>query len=153
MHNNSLLKVILLCCLFGTKSDIWITALKINPRNAFVNKWYLSLHSTHWVRVTHICVSTLTIIGSDDGLSPSLYLIKCWNIVDYTLWNKLQWNLNRNLNISIQENAFENVVWKMAAILSRPQCVNFQCVLGWRVWEGGISCISALRFQVMHVRK
>ena len=24
----------------------------------------------------------------------------------------------------LQENAFENVVWKMAAILSRPQCVN-----------------------------
>ena len=24
----------------------------------------------------------------------------------------------------IQENAFENVVWKMVAILSGPQCVN-----------------------------
>ena len=24
----------------------------------------------------------------------------------------------------IQENAFENVVWKMTAILCRPQCVN-----------------------------
>ena len=26
--------------------------------------------------------------------------------------------------IFIQENAYENVVWKRAAILSRPQCVN-----------------------------
>ena len=26
--------------------------------------------------------------------------------------------------IFIQENAFENVVWKMAAILARPQCVK-----------------------------
>ena len=25
---------------------------------------------THWGRVTHICVSNLTIIGSDNGLSP-----------------------------------------------------------------------------------
>ena len=24
----------------------------------------------HWGRVTHICVSNLTIIGSDNGLSP-----------------------------------------------------------------------------------
>ena len=24
----------------------------------------------HWVRVTHICVSDLTITGSDNGLSP-----------------------------------------------------------------------------------
>ena len=28
---------------------------------------------------------------------------------------KRQWNLNRNLYIFIQENAFENVVWKMVA--------------------------------------
>ena len=26
---------------------------------------------THWGRVTHICISDLTIIGSDNGLSPS----------------------------------------------------------------------------------
>ena len=31
---------------------------------------------------------------------------------------------NRNLYIFIQVNAFENVVWKMAAILSRLQCVS-----------------------------
>ena len=30
--------------------------------------------------------------------------------------NKLQWKLNRNLNIFIQENALENVVGEMAAI-------------------------------------
>ena len=33
-----------------------------------------------------------------------------------TLGNKLQWNFNWNSNIFIQENAFENVIWKMAAI-------------------------------------
>ena len=43
---------------------------------------------------------------------------------NWTLKNKLQRNLYRNSNIFIQENAFQNVVWKMAAILSRPQCVN-----------------------------
>ena len=32
--------------------------------------------------------------------------------------------LNQNWYVFIQENAFENVVWKIAAILSRPQCVN-----------------------------
>ena len=32
---------------------------------------------------------------------------------------KLQWNLNQNSSIFIQENAFENVICKMAAILSR----------------------------------
>ena len=38
--------------------------------------------------------------------------------------NKLQWNLNRNTYIFIQENTFENVIWKTTAILSRPECVN-----------------------------
>ena len=55
---------------------------------------------------------------------PSNYLNQCRNIVDWILGNKHQWNLTRKLCICIQENAFENVVWKMAAILSRPQCVN-----------------------------
>ena len=26
---------------------------------------------THWGRETHICISKLTVIGSDNGLSPS----------------------------------------------------------------------------------
>ena len=30
--------------------------------------------------------------------------------------NKLQWNLKRNSYIFIEENALENVVWKMASI-------------------------------------
>ena len=49
---------------------------------------------------------------------------QCWNIANRTLGNKLQWNRNRNLHIYIQENALENVVWKMAAILSRPQWIK-----------------------------
>ena len=48
------------------------------------------------------------------------------DIVNWTLGNKLNWNLNRNVYVFIQENAFENVVWKMAAILSRPQCVKMK---------------------------
>ena len=32
--------------------------------------WYHQRLSIHWGRVTHICISKLTIIGSDNGLSP-----------------------------------------------------------------------------------
>ena len=55
---------------------------------------------------------------------PSHHLNQCWNIVNWTHGNKFQWNLYRTPNISIQENALENVGWKMSAILSWPQCVN-----------------------------
>ena len=73
--------------------------------------------------MTHICVGNLTIIGSDLWLvawsAPSHCLNQCWNIINC----KLQWNFYRNSNIFIQENALENVVWEMAAILSRYQTV------------------------------
>ena len=58
--------------------------------------------------------------------------------------NKLQWNLNRNLYISIHENALK--MW--SAILSRPQCVksmNTFCMFGMQllhhfpVW--GTECV------------
>ena len=89
---------------------------------------FLGVGLTHWSRVTHICVSDLTLIGSDNGLSLGRRQAIIWTNVGIlligTLRNKLQWNFNRNSDISIQENAFESVVCEMAAFLSRPQCVN-----------------------------
>ena len=83
---------------------------------------------TQWGWVTHICVSKLTITDSDNGLSPGRRQAIIWTyagiFVNWTLRNKFQWNWNRNSYIVIQENAFENVVRKMVAILSRPQCVK-----------------------------
>ena len=84
--------------------------------------------------MTHICFSKLTIIGSDNGLSPGWRQAIIWSsepmleyyIVNSKLRNKLQWNLNRNSYIFIQENTFENVVCEMVAILSRPQCVEMK---------------------------
>ena len=59
---------------------------------------------------------------------PSHYLNKCWNIVNWTLRNKLQLNSNQTSYIFIQENSFENVC-QIAAILSRPQCVKDKNIL------------------------
>ena len=52
-------------------------------------------------------------------MAPCHYINQCWNIVNWTLRNKRQWNLNRNSNI--HENALEKVVCGIASILSRPQ--------------------------------
>ena len=92
------------------------------------------LNWLHWVRVTHICVSKLTIIGSDNGLSPGRRQAIIWtNAGILTIRNKLQWNFNRNSYIFIQENAFENGVCEMASIWYRPQWVNMK--LHWRYYE------------------
>ena len=75
-----------------------------------------------------MCVSKMTILGSDNGLSPGRCQTIIWanpGIVNWTLGNKLQWNLNWNLYIFIQQNVFENVFRKMATILFLTQCVKF----------------------------
>ena len=81
---------------------------------------------THWGRVMHICFSkkktfvqimAFRLIGAKPLSEPML---------EYCYWtgrNKLQWKFNWNSYFIIQENVFENVVWKIAAILSQPQCV------------------------------
>ena len=68
--------------------------------------------------MTHICVSKLTIIGSDNGLAPGRRQAIIWTndgiLLNSNLRNKLQLNLKHNSYIFIQENAFENVVCEMA---------------------------------------
>ena len=99
---------------------------KVSTMTTFMK---LNLLLTHWGRVTHICVSKLSVTGSDNDLSldrrQAIIWTKCWNIVNWTLRNKRQWFFfYRNWYIFIQENVFKNVVWKMTAILSRPQSVK-----------------------------
>ena len=76
--------------------------------------------------MTHIFVSKLTIIGSDNGLSPE----RRQAIIGTNAGILLIWiwgtnlNLKRNAYIFSQANALENVVCEIAAILSEPQCVE-----------------------------
>ena len=83
----------------------------LRPKDAYV--CHLTNH--HWFRKWLVA-----------SMVPSHYLIQCWNIVNLTLRSKLQWNFNWNSNIFIKINALQNVVWEMAAILSRPQCVKLR---------------------------
>ena len=87
---------------------------------------------THWGRVTHICVGKLTSIASDKGLSHGRRQAIIWNIAGIMLIGTLG-TFNRNSNIFIEENTFENVVGEISAILSQPQCANY---MKW--WESSL---------------
>ena len=67
---------------------------------------YRVISLTHWCWVTHICVNKLTIIGSDNGLSPGCHQAIIWTNAGILLIGPLGTNfseiLNRNLNIFIQ---------------------------------------------------
>ena len=75
----------------------------------------------------HICVSNLTTIGSDNGLSPGRRQANIWTNDEILSIGPLGTNFSEIL-IGIQTFSFKkmdsNVVFEMASILSWPQCVN-----------------------------
>ena len=77
--------------------------------------------------MTHICVRKLSIIGSDNGLSPGRRQAIIWTNDGILLIGTLRTNFSEilsEINTFSLKNAFENVVWKMAFILFGTQCVN-----------------------------
>ena len=93
---------------------------------------------THWGRVTHICVSKLTIIGSDNGLSPSRRQAIIWTIAGILLIRNLGTNFSEILS-EIYTFSFKKIHLKMASILSRPQCVNYRQTIFWNPIFAGLS--------------
>ena len=82
---------------------------------------------THLPLVPHICVSESGQHWFRQWLvaysAPSHYLTQCWVIVNWTLRSNLQWIQNQNLKLFFHENASENIICEMAAILSRGRWV------------------------------
>ena len=72
--------------------------------------WWRHMASVNWV-----------IIGSDKGAQP----------LPQPMLTYCQLDPQENIDISSHENASENVVYKMATILFRPQCVN-------SLWPGDV---------------
>ena len=81
----------------------------LRPSDAYVRRYKYQ----HWFRYWLVAWT-----------APSHYLNQCWNIVNWTLRNKLQWNYSRNYNIFFKKDAVENVFCVIASISSRPQWVN-----------------------------
>ena len=84
---------------------------------------------THWGRVTHICVSKLTIIGSDNGLSPDRRQAIIWTIAGILLIGPLGTNFNEIL-IAILTFSFKKMHLKMSSVKRRPFCLGLN-VLNW----------------------
>ena len=69
---------------------------------------------THWGRVTHICVGKLTIIGSDNGLSPGRRQAIVWTNAGMLLIGPLGTNLSETL-IEIYIFSLKKMHLKMSA--------------------------------------
>ena len=68
----------------------------ISVENLVAEKRTLVLEKslTHWGRVTHICIGNLTIIGSDNGLSPGRRQAITWTNAGILLIGPLGTNLS-----------------------------------------------------------
>ena len=78
---------------------------------------------THWGRVTHICVSKLIIIGSDNGLSPSWRQAIIWTNAGILLIGPLGTNFSEIL-IEIYKFSFKRTHLKMSSGKWRPSCLS-----------------------------
>ena len=82
---------------------------------------------THWGRATHLCVNKLTIIGSDNGLSPGRQQAIIWTNDGILIIGPLGTNFSEILieilTFVIQENVFKGAVCEMAPIfVSASMC-------------------------------
>ena len=86
---------------------------------------------THWGRVTHICVSQLTIIGSDNGLSPDRHQVIIWTNDGILLFGLLERNFSEIL-IEIYTFSFLKKHLKMLSGKWRPSCLGLNLSKGRR---------------------
>ena len=86
---------------------------------------------THWGRVTHICVAYLTIIASDNGLSPSQRQAIIWTNAGILLIRPLGTNFSEIL-IDIHTFSFKKMHLKMLFAKRRPFCLNLNVLMQWR---------------------
>ena len=78
---------------------------------------------THWGRVTHICISKQTIIGSDNGLSPVRRQAIIWTNAGLLLIGTLGTNFSE-IVIKIRILSFKKMGLKVSSAKWRPFCLG-----------------------------
>ena len=78
---------------------------------------------THWGRVTHICVGNLTIIGSDNGVSPGRRQAIIWTNAGILLIGPLGTNFSGIL-VEIIKFSFKKMCLKGSSAKWRPFCLG-----------------------------
>ena len=112
-------------------SDIPLTYKGLNKWSTFRSRRHYQMHVregewiqfglTHWGRVTHICVSKLTIIGSDNGLSPERRQAIIWTNAGIFLIGPLGTNFSE---ILIEKQTFS--LKKIRLKMSSAKCFSFR---------------------------
>ena len=111
-------RLFIICkCRWYVRYLLWVQNVTVGP---------LSL--THWGRVMHICVSELTIIGSDNGLSPGRRQAITWTNVGILLIEPAGTNFSE-ISIGIQTFSFKKMHLNMSSAKWRPFCLSLNVLM------------------------
>ena len=83
---------------------------------------------THWGRVTHKCVGKLTIIGSDNGLSPGRRQANIWTNAGVLLIRILGTNFSE-IQGEIHSFSFSKMHLKTSSAKWRPFCLGLNVLM------------------------
>ena len=121
------------------------------------NKMHIMM-LTHWGRVTHICVSKLIIIASDNGLSPGRRQAIIWTSAGILLIGPLGTNFSE-IWIEIITFSFKKMRLKLSSAKLRPfgfglnvfkylqiRRVEAACYAAWLAWRFQLDIGSAVPY-------
>ena len=106
----------------GKKEDVAVLIEYVQNWCMFWGFWVRAVGLTHWGRVTHICVSELPIIGSDNGLSPGRRQAIIWTNAGILLIHTLGTNFSEISEI--HTTSFKKMRLKMSSAKWRPFCLG-----------------------------
>ena len=104
------------------QQDVSFTRIPYN--HIYTNKM---CYLTRWIRVTHICVSKQTRIGSNNGLSPSWRQAIIWTNAGILFIGPLGTNFNE-ISIEIHILSFKKMHLKMSSGEWRPFCLGLNVI-------------------------
>ena len=114
----------------------WRCITSPNCQKHYLKRKHFVFSLTHWGRQTHICIGKLTIIASDNGLSPWRRQAIIWNNAGILLIGPLGTNFNEIL-IEIHTLSFKKMHFKISSAKWRPFCIGLNVWIdSWNLYSG-----------------
>ena len=116
---------VMVCNQAGDKPCLnpWLPSYPVHRRICITRPKIHSHSLTHWGRMPHICVSKLTIIGSDNDLSPGRCQVIIWTNAGLLSIDTLRTNFSEILS-EIYTFSLKKMHLKMSSAKWRPLCLG-----------------------------
>ena len=115
-------------------SSWWKPLLNTQPQSRSGIPAQQTTRLTHWGWVTHICVSKLTIIGSDNGFAPGRRQAIIWTNAGILLNGSLRTNSTEIL-IKIHTFSFKKMHLNMSSAKCQQFCLSLKVLKLAIIWQ------------------